>query len=61
MITRHCDIATLSFVQQNTDISVPRGTALDPTNDNDVGFDWVLMECVPEKALTEQWRTIFEG
>lgn len=52
------EVATLDFVRQNTDIPVPKVFAFNAQNDNELGFEWILMERMPGKPLSERWRTM---
>lgn len=50
------EVATMRFVQQKTHMPVPRIVAFDDSNENELGFEWILMELMPGKPLREQWR-----
>ena len=52
------EVATLDYVRQHTDIPVPKVVAFDASNDNELGFEWILMEKMPGKPLAENWRTM---
>lgn len=41
------EVATLTWVREHTDIPVPKVIAFEDSNDNDIGFEWILMEIMP--------------
>ena len=49
------EVATLQFVQKNTSIPVPRIIAFDPSSDNELGFEWILMSKLPGVPLKSLW------
>ena len=51
------EVATLDFVRQNTETPVPMVSAFDASNDNDLGFEWMLMEMMPGVPLADVWWT----
>jgi Phosphotransferase enzyme family len=50
------DVATMTFVRTHTDAPVPRVLAFDPSQENELGFAWTIMEMMPGRPLCEQWR-----
>lgn len=52
------EVATIKFVNQKTDIPVPKIIASDASNENELGFEWILMEMVPGKPLRAHWRKL---
>lgn len=52
------EVSTIDFVRQNTDIPVPGIIAFDASNDNEVGFEWILMELMPGRPLAMRWRQL---
>lgn len=50
------EVATLHWIRQNTDIPVPTVIAYDDSNENDIGFEWILLSFVPGVPVTEQWQ-----
>lgn len=54
------EVATISFVRQNTDIPVPRIFAHDDMRVSRIGFEWILMELLPGKSLNSRWRKMSE-
>lgn len=52
------EVATLDFVWQHTEIPVPMVIAFDASNENDLGFEWMLMEMMPGVPLADVWWTI---
>ncbi|KAH7259208.1 uncharacterized protein BKA55DRAFT_562211 [Fusarium redolens] len=43
------EVATLKWLSQHSTMPVPRVIAFDDTRDNQIGFEWILMEY-------EQWQ-----
>lgn len=52
------EVATLQWVRANTDIPVPKVMAFQDSNDNEIGFEWILMELMPGKPAYRRWRTM---
>jgi len=52
------EVATILFVGQNTDIPVPRIFAFDDSRENELGFEWILMEMLPGVTLRTRWRKL---
>lgn len=52
------EVATLRWVRENTDIPVPAVLALDDSNDNDIGFEWILMEFMDGISAHDRWWTM---
>jgi aminoglycoside phosphotransferase (APT) family kinase protein len=52
------EVATNNFVRQNTDIPVPKIFAFDDSRDNELGFEWILMEMLPGATLERKWRKL---
>jgi len=52
------EVATINFVHQNTDMPVPRIFAFDESSDNELGFEWILMEMLPGVTLRRKWRKL---
>jgi aminoglycoside phosphotransferase len=50
------EVATLSYIREQTSIPVPRVVAHSSTAENELGFEWVLMEKVPGVSLKSVWR-----
>lgn len=50
------EVATMNFVRQNTDIPVSQVLAFDDSSDNELGFEWILMERIPGRPLRSRWR-----
>jgi len=51
------EVTTMRFVRQNTSIPVPEIIAFDHTRDNDIGFEWIIMEMMPGMPLHRRWRS----
>jgi aminoglycoside phosphotransferase len=54
------EVATIIFVHQNTDIPVPQIFAFDDYRENELGFEWILMEMLPGGTLRTRWRKLSE-
>ncbi|KAK5168396.1 uncharacterized protein LTR77_006966 [Saxophila tyrrhenica] len=52
------EVATIEFVRQETDMPLPNTLAFDCSNQNILGFEWVLMEYVRGRPLESGWRDI---
>lgn len=50
------EVATLAFLGANTSIPVARVVAWDSNADNELGFEWLLMERVRGVTLQSVWR-----
>ena len=50
------EVATLSYIQEHTLAPVPRVIAYSSTTDNELGFEWILMEKIPGVSLKSVWR-----
>lgn len=49
------EAATLEYVRRHTTIPVARVVAFDPSANNQLGFEWILMEKIPGVPLEEFW------
>lgn len=52
------EVATIGFVHENTTIPVPRVVAFDSDSQNELGFEWILMEMMPGQPLMKRWNTM---
>ncbi|KAK7745384.1 hypothetical protein SLS53_002880 [Cytospora paraplurivora] len=52
------EVATLQWVRDNTDVPVPKVIAFQDNNQNEIGFEWVLMELMPGSSAYRRWRTM---
>lgn len=52
------EAATLTHLRANTSIPVPRVFAWDSSPDNELGFEWILMEKIAGVPLLDIWRKI---
>jgi len=52
------EVATIKFVHENTDIPVPEIFAFDDSSENELGFEWILMEMLPGAPLRKKWRKL---
>ncbi|KAI0115686.1 aminoglycoside phosphotransferase [Nemania sp. FL0031] len=54
----HGEVATLDWLRHNTTVPVPEVLAFDDSNQNEIGFEWILMEFMPGTTLHQRWRTM---
>lgn len=52
------EVATLRWVRDKTEIPVPKVLAFQDSNDNEIGFEWILMDLMPGTPLHRRWRTL---
>ncbi|KAF6228519.1 hypothetical protein HO133_008249 [Letharia lupina] len=52
------EVTTLDLIQHHTTIPVPTVIAHDASNENELGFEWILMEYVSGITLDEAWTTM---
>ncbi|KAF7864102.1 hypothetical protein EAF04_007067 [Stromatinia cepivora] len=52
------EIATINFIHRTTDIPVPRILAFDDSSENDLGYEWILMDMLPGRTLRAKWRNL---
>ncbi|KKY27672.1 hypothetical protein UCRPC4_g00906 [Phaeomoniella chlamydospora] len=52
------EVATIDFAREEAEIPVPRIIAFDASLQNELGFEWILMEMMPGKPLRNKWRTL---
>lgn len=45
------EVATILYIRENTNIPVPHVFAFDDSSENELGFEWILMEMLPGKTL----------
>ncbi|KAF0324535.1 hypothetical protein GQ607_008239 [Colletotrichum asianum] len=50
------EVATMRWIKLRTSIPVPEVFAFDDTSDNEIGFEWMLMEFVPGIRAHKRWR-----
>ncbi|KAL8787243.1 MAG: hypothetical protein Q9195_007853 [Heterodermia aff. obscurata] len=50
------EVATLAYLRAKTSIPVPRAIAWNSSADNDLGFEWILMDKVAGVELRSVWR-----
>ncbi|KAK3367804.1 phosphotransferase enzyme family-domain-containing protein [Podospora didyma] len=52
------EVAILRWVRQNTVIPVPKVVSFDDSNNNDIAFEWILMEFMEGTSAHRRWRTM---
>lgn len=52
------EVATLQWVHDNTNIPVLKVVAFQDSNENEIGFEWILMELMPSTSAYRRWHTL---
>lgn len=52
------EVTTLRWLVENTNIPVPKVVAFDDDSENEIGFEWMLMELMPGVPAWKQWRSL---
>jgi hypothetical protein len=52
------EVATLQFVHETTTLPVPRVIASDSNLQNELGFEWIIMECIDARPLFDAWQEV---
>lgn len=52
------EVTTLRWVRENTTIPVAQIFGFDDSNDNEIGFEWILMEFMHGTSARKRWRTM---
>ncbi|KAF2768104.1 kinase-like protein [Teratosphaeria nubilosa] len=52
------EVCTMCFVRERTNAPVPAVLGHDASNNNDLKFEWILMEHMPGSVLERAWRTL---
>ncbi|KAL7951076.1 phosphotransferase enzyme family domain-containing protein [Trichoderma barbatum] len=52
------EVVTLRWVHENTSVPVPKVFGFDDSNDNEIGFEWILMEHMQGTSARKRWRTM---
>ncbi|KAH8590194.1 phosphotransferase enzyme family-domain-containing protein [Bisporella sp. PMI_857] len=55
------EVATIHFVSQNTDIPVQKIYAFDASTENELGFEWILMEMLPVGEVVKYQAQLFRS
>ena len=55
------EVATLDYIKQQTTIPVPTVIAYDSSSENDLGFEWILMEKIPGAPLCDIWGRLSDS
>ena len=50
------EAGTISYIRAHTFAPVPRVIARSSTSDNELSFEWILMEKIPGVSLESVWR-----
>lgn len=52
------EVTTLRWLAENTNIPVAKVVAFDDDRENEIGFEWILMEFMPGIPAWKQWRSL---
>ncbi|KAL6897566.1 phosphotransferase enzyme family domain-containing protein [Trichoderma evansii] len=52
------EVTTLQFLRHKTTVPVPGVVAFDDSAENEIGFEWILMEFMPGESAYKRWRTL---
>ncbi|CAI6339207.1 unnamed protein product [Periconia digitata] len=52
------EVSTLQWVSNHTQVPVPKVISFDDSSDNEIGFEWSLMEFVRGTSAYTRWRTL---
>jgi hypothetical protein len=52
------EIATMEYVRRHTSMPIPRVIAFSSSDDNELGYEWILMEMMPGEPLRKLWPTM---
>lgn len=52
------EVTTLQFLHRATTVPVPELVAFDDSAENEIGFEWILMEFMPGNSAYKRWRTL---
>ncbi|KAL1861437.1 hypothetical protein VTK73DRAFT_7076 [Phialemonium thermophilum] len=52
------EVATLRWVRERTKIPVPAVFSFDDSNDNEIGYEWIIMELMQGTSAYKRWRTM---
>ncbi|KAI5856690.1 phosphotransferase enzyme family-domain-containing protein [Durotheca rogersii] len=52
------EVATLRWVRENTKVPVPKVLGFDNSNDNEIGYEWILTELIQGASAHKRWRTM---
>ncbi|KAK2772571.1 hypothetical protein CKAH01_13951 [Colletotrichum kahawae] len=50
------EVATMRWIKLRTSIPVPEVFAFDDSSDNEIGFEWMIMEFMPGVRSHKRWR-----
>jgi hypothetical protein len=50
------EVTTLRWIRRTTHAPVPKIIAFDDSQDNEIGFEWILMELMPGVSAYKRWR-----
>ncbi|RKU45297.1 hypothetical protein DL546_006625 [Coniochaeta pulveracea] len=50
------EVTTLRWIRRRTQMPVPKVIAFDDTQDNEIGFEWILMELMQGQSAYQRWR-----
>ncbi|OTA84278.1 hypothetical protein M434DRAFT_83422 [Hypoxylon sp. CO27-5] len=55
------EVATLNLIHKNTRLPVPTVICYDSTRNNPIGFEWILMDRIDGKPLSQCWQAVTQN
>ncbi|KAI1955077.1 hypothetical protein LOZ58_006873 [Ophidiomyces ophidiicola] len=52
------EVATIDWIRRSVTLPAPRIVAYSTTPHNSTGFEWILMDKIPGRPLSESWRAM---
>jgi hypothetical protein len=52
------EVTTINSVRQETEMPITRLLAFSSDNQNELGFEWIMIESIPGVTLRKKWRTM---
>ncbi|KAH6627644.1 phosphotransferase enzyme family-domain-containing protein [Chaetomium tenue] len=49
------EVTTLGWIRRMTHVPVPKVIAFDDSQDNEIGYEWILMELMPGVLASKRW------
>jgi hypothetical protein len=55
------EIATMEYIRRHTTMPIPQVIAFSSSDDNELGYEWILMEMMPGEPLRKLWEDMPEA
>lgn len=52
------EVVTMKWVRKHTDIPIPHILSWEENNDNEIGFEWIVMQKMPGVTAYSRWRRL---